>query len=143
MIKRMTALAAMTMLSLGAPALAQMGGGDPMAMLKAADTNGDGAISRAEYLAYRGSHFTEMDANKDGFLSSADAASDERGGRRMERMIAQADFDKDGKVSRPEFDKAPAPMFDRLDANGDGTVDKAELANARQAFEARRDERGN
>jgi hypothetical protein len=52
---------------------------DPLAAFKAADTNGDGGLSRDELAktpetAFRGikDHFDEMDTNKDGKVTSAE-----------------------------------------------------------------------
>lgn len=52
---------------------------DPMAAFKAADTNGDGGLSRDELAktppkAFRGikEHFDEMDADKDGKVTPAE-----------------------------------------------------------------------
>ncbi|WP_240698896.1 EF-hand domain-containing protein [Sphingomonas sp. AAP5] len=53
---------------------------------------------------------------------------------RHARKLLAADTDSDGKVSRAEFLAAgkggkadPAKRFAKLDANGDGTLDKAEI----------------
>lgn len=54
---------------------------------------------------------------------------------RRERRVLAADTDGDGKVSRAEYLAAairgkgdPARRFARLDRNGDGTVDRQEIA---------------
>ncbi len=44
------------------------------------------------------------------------------------------DADKDGKVSRDELPDQMAPMFDRVDANGDNFIDSAEIAEMRSRF---------
>jgi Ca2+-binding EF-hand superfamily protein len=46
------------------------GRGGAMKLLKAADTNGDQAISKAEMTAAIDTHFTKADTNKDGKISS-------------------------------------------------------------------------
>lgn len=46
------------------------GGG--MMMMKMADTNNDGAVSKDEFLAAHGKHFAMMDANHDGQLTKAE-----------------------------------------------------------------------
>ncbi len=57
-----------------------------------------------------------------------------RGGGRMDLM--SFDKDNDGKVSRDELPGQMAPMFDRMDANGDGFIDSAEIAEMRSRFGA-------
>ena len=47
-------------------------GGMGMMMLKMADTNKDGAVSRDEFVATHGKHFDMMDANHDGKLTKAE-----------------------------------------------------------------------
>ncbi|MBP3985913.1 EF-hand domain-containing protein [Pseudoxanthomonas helianthi] len=69
------------------------------------DTDKDGRISKAE--AAKGpmaSRFDEMDANKDGYLDKADR--EQRMKQHRDEWFAKADADKDGKLSRAEFDAA-------------------------------------
>lgn len=44
-----------------------------------------------------------------------------------EMFLKQFDADKDGKVTRDEFLASREAQFDRIDSNGDGTVDQSEL----------------
>jgi Ca2+-binding EF-hand superfamily protein len=77
-------------------------------LVKLADKNGDGKIEREEY--------------RDMLLRARDSAASGQAGR-----FAAMDKDGDGKVSRQEF-QGPAPMFDRVDADKDGFITKAEVA---------------
>lgn len=82
------------------------------------DTDKDGRISKAE--AAKGpmaARFDEMDANKDGYLDKVDRES--RMKQHRDEWFAKADTDKDGKLSRAEFDAAkPAhPMRGPGDAS--------------------------
>ncbi|WP_448502235.1 EF-hand domain-containing protein [Sphingomonas sp.] len=52
----------------------------------------------------------------------ADAAHAQSGDQ-MATMLARADTNRDGAVSRSEFAAARTAMFDRLDRNNDGYVD--------------------
>lgn len=82
------------------------GGRDRLAKL---DTNQDGRISRAEATAGDAKfavRFDEMDVNKDGFIDKADREL--RSKQRTDAWFAAADTDKDGKLSRAEFDAAKA-----------------------------------
>ena len=60
------------------------GGHSGMMMLKMADTNKDGAVSRDEFLAAHAQHFDMMDANHDGQVTQAErkAAREKMGGMR-------------------------------------------------------------
>lgn len=103
---------------LAAPVIAQAQGGRGMMR---ADSNGDGAISRAEATALADQRFAMMDTNKDGTLTA-----DERTGPGA-RMLERADRDGDGKVTKAEYDAAALQRFTRMDANGDGTISASEL----------------
>ena len=75
------------------------------------DTDGDGRVSRDEYLAWMGYAFEQMDRDGDGVLSSAELP----GGK--------------GKpVSLAEHRRRLAERFARQDANRDGYLDARELA---------------
>ena len=60
-------------------------GGHGKHMLKRADTDGDGKVSKAEALAAAAAHFDRADANKDGFITVEElkgARHGHRGGHR-------------------------------------------------------------
>lgn len=114
---------------------------DPGAVFDQTDANKDGKVTRAEYVAARSARFDTLDKNRDGVVSKADfprAAANPQAAARLDAMIGEADADKDGKVTRAELARAPAPGFDRVDTNKDGVVTKAELAAARSAAQAAR-----
>ncbi|WP_374057716.1 MULTISPECIES: EF-hand domain-containing protein [Xanthomonas] len=70
------------------------------------DTNKDGRISREEAKADPkfAARFDEMDINKDGFVDRADREL--RMQQHRDAWFAKADTDKDGKLSKAEFDAA-------------------------------------
>lgn len=76
--------------------------------LMAADTDGDGRIGRAEFLAAAGSGKGDP-------------------GRRFAAM----DRNGDGMVDKAEMDAALARRFERRDTNGDGVLSAGERAAAR------------
>lgn len=100
--------------------------------LKAADTNADGQISRAEAAALPrlAQHFDAIDADKDGQVSRDElrAAHGKRGGG----MFKRADADGDGKVSQQEFVVRATERFQKLDANGDGYLTQEEARSGRR-----------
>lgn len=95
------------------------------------DRNGDGAIDRAEAAAVPrfAEHFDRLDTNKDGRITA-----DERRGRQGKRSgrhggergagFARLDANGDGAIDRNEAAKQPrfAEHFDRLDTNKDGRI---------------------
>ncbi|WDM68706.1 EF-hand domain-containing protein [Xanthomonas cucurbitae] len=70
------------------------------------DTNKDGRISREEAKADPkfAARFDQMDVNKDGFIDRADREL--RMQQHRDAWFAKADTDKDGKLSKAEFDAA-------------------------------------
>lgn len=117
---------------------------DPIARLMEADGNGDGVITRAEYAAFRMARFDRLDRNHDGYISREDFGRMirlmPRIGRRIDALLALADTNYDGRVSRAEYAAAPMPLFDKLDLNHDGRLDQRELAAARAHVEEIREE---
>ena len=96
------------------------------------DTNKDGYISRSENLAAADRGFVRMDADKDGAIGAAEQAKIAKmlGGK---NILAPADLDKDGRVSKAEFTKASAYRFEQFDVDKDGKLDKTEQAALRAA----------
>ncbi len=77
---------------------------------------GEEARKRAEAMAER--MFTELDADKDGKISAAEALGARMAGPQgMERLFDRVDADDDGAVSKAEFDRA-AERMQRM--RGDG-----------------------
>lgn len=110
-----------------APPQPQRGNGG---MLMRADTNNDGILTRAELIASVEARFAKRDTNKDGKITA-----DERRGKAMrgdhrsrggEGRPNRLDTDNDGAISKAEQVAQATRMFDYIDRNGDGKVDKAE-----------------
>ena len=51
-------------------------------------------------------------------------------GERLDALLAQADLDGDGAVTREEYDLARSRAFDRMDQNADGFLDESDRAAA-------------
>jgi Ca2+-binding EF-hand superfamily protein len=123
-------------LSACAPAQAQNQDGARMIeQLEKADANGDGAISRPEFTAYRATQFSRLDRSQDGFLTDSDIPGfvQKRLPPEMSIDSLKAAFDAngDGKLSQAEFVNGPTAAFDRVDTNHDDTVTRQELDMAR------------
>jgi Ca2+-binding EF-hand superfamily protein len=116
------------------------------------DANGDGSVSEAEMLAAREAMLSRhsnkksdrrdklkarIDTNADGEISDAeraaarDMAKAKRAERPTDRKSRRADrprFDanRDGFVSKTEYDAMADALFIRMDANGDGVLTQGE-----------------
>lgn len=115
------------------------GGGMGERMLARVDTNGDGMISKAENRAMVEARFARMDADKDGTIEAGERGKrggkwkrdgkrgpGKAGGRGMGGMM-MADANKDGVITRAEYDAMSAQRFTRLDTNNDGRIEAAEM----------------
>jgi len=150
------ALVAVPLIAQTPPAPARHGGMSGE-RFKAADTNKDGSLSRAEWDAAQRANdpFTRMDSNKDGKVTEAemqafgDAMRAERGSRKgghgagrgdPAAFFASADSNMDGAISSAEWQAAGRKPegFARGDSNGDGKVTKAEFDTLVAQMQARR-----
>lgn len=112
-------------------------------VLKEGDANKDGKIDAKEFEALGEKVIA---ARKDAARAKAKAAkgSDaakpaaKKGGERLKAVVEKFrthDADKDGRLSRDEFQGKPA-AFDRLDADQNGYLDKSDLKAARTKAKA-------
>ncbi len=120
------------------------GGGMGERMMARVDTNGDGMISKAENRAMVEARFARMDADKDGMAEAGEArvgkrgegrggkAKGMRGGRGGGAGMMMADTNKDGAISKAEFDAQSAQRFAKLDTNSDGKIDATEMQAQRE-----------
>ena len=104
-------LAALTLAAAGGAAFAQQAPDRPARAMRA-DSDGDGRLSRGEFVGRRLERLTAVDSDRDGSVTV-----DERRAAVRTRMAARADS-----------------RFDRLDADDDGAISRAE-------FDARREMR--
>lgn len=96
------------------------------------DANGDGAVTRAELDAARANEFARLDADRDGALTREEMRAGHQGGRGHGPGEGRSpDANNDGAVTREEFLTRPNAVFDRLDANDDGVLSTAEMAEHR------------
>jgi len=129
---RKTLCIAILAMTCGAALAHGPGKGDKIKMM---DTDGNGSISSAEHAAGVTKMFTEMDADKDGFVTAAemDARHAAMGDKDMKMKMSSADkiksmdTDGDGKLSAAEHDAGAAKMFTDMDKDKDGSISKAEM----------------
>jgi Ca2+-binding EF-hand superfamily protein len=107
-----TPLALLSVCALAQDSAGKRGGGHMMQMLRDADSNNDGAISREEVEALRVKAFQRMDRNGDGRITQDEFTLPQGGD-----LFARFDKNNDGKISREEMpqrrgmrgrDQAPA-----------------------------------
>ena len=115
------------------------------------DTDKDGAVTLQEAVAVHHARFTKIDANGDGSVSrdefmsySAKAKptdakpSESKASERKTKMFERLDADKNGSISGQEWDAVAEKQFAAVDADKDGKVTKEEMASARERFRSPR-----
>jgi hypothetical protein len=102
------------------------------------DTDGDGTVSKAEWIAYHEKIWKALDKDKEGtvgekaFLApSHEMASFATGGYarglQTKTMMHKIDTDSDGTVSHDEFIAYQTRVFDMMDATHSGSVGPQEF----------------
>lgn len=110
-----------------------------------ADTDGNGLLSKTEFIAAQDARFAKADADKDGVIAGAELAAlkpehrgkgpwgkgkgkgpDGKGRMDPEARFAAADTNADGVLIKAEVETQAATKFAELDANGDGTLGEDE-----------------
>jgi len=94
------------------------------------DVSGDGKVTRAEFRAVRELCFVRYDRNGDGVLTQAEMRRHlaDRAVEELGAAVARMDRDRDGEISREEFEWESRRSFEFLDTNGDGVIAGMELS---------------
>ena len=102
----------------------------PQELWKQYDLNGDGKITREEFMAARAVCFARYDTSGDGMLTRAEVKNSfpPPMADRIDAELPRLDLDGDGLISREEFDRESDRLFRQLDTNGDGVIAGTELS---------------
>lgn len=114
------------------------------------DVDGSGEITQEDLDALRENRFADIDSNGDGAVSKDEfmAASAARAGERAGEMFDRLDADGDGALSRDVLEsrdgrgRGAGRLLERADADGSGGVSEEELAAAMERFAERGGKRG-
>ena len=113
-----------------------------MGMMRMADANGDGVVTRDEWIAAADARFARMDRNGDGSIEAGERPGHRGGAPAMDTSATSPDAgDHKGPhraMTREQYRATAMRRFDRLDTNHDGRIDQTEMAAAATLMRARR-----
>jgi hypothetical protein len=95
-------------------------------------TSPPAGVSLARFVQRREQRLMAADTDHDGTISMAEFVAAQKGGHgNPSRRFAMLDLNHDGVLDKSEIDAMLTRRFKRLDANGDGVLSAAERAAAR------------
>ncbi len=114
------------------------------------DVDGSGEITQEDIDALRENRFSDLDSNGDGAVSRDEfiAATAERAGERAGRMFDRLDADGDGALSRDALEarggkgRGANRMLERADTDNSGGVSEEEFAAVKERLAERGGKRG-
>jgi Ca2+-binding EF-hand superfamily protein len=98
-------------------------------MFEMMDENKDGKVPKAEAEAFRSRNFAEFDKDANGELSLDEytALVTSFVAKQVAKRFERQDTDKSGGLNQEEAGGRMAKMFEHLDKNDDGAIEKTEL----------------
>mgnify|MGYP002788206415 CR=1 FL=1 len=100
-------------------------------LLTESDANGDGKVTRKEFDAHRADIFARLDRNGNNVVSEEDAprvrVAKRKFTEKLEQVLATADKNGDGKLSRAEWENPERDIFALIDQDEDGIIILADL----------------
>ena len=111
------------------------GGGACMMMLDWFDEDGDKKITLEEFRGGQEDRFVEVDKDGDGKITIEEFEAAPKPGRqaRLQRMFQRLDANADGTLSREELAARSEARFQSMDTNGDQVITADELQQAMPA----------
>lgn len=91
------------------------------------DKDGDGKLSKDEFMKMAEMEWTMLDKDKSGDISNKEFSDGAADGFFKMKMFAMMDKDKSKKISKGEFMKMMEDKFKMMDKNGDGWLSPEEF----------------
>jgi hypothetical protein len=113
------------------------GGGNNL--MNTLDLNSDGTLDSRE-IQNAAISLRTLDKNKDFKLTPDELGTRGARGRDMSQRMLEMDTNKDGKLSADEVPERMQRFIERMDSDGDGAVDKAEMEAFQQEMRRRWEE---